>query len=146
MWSYENPYFSYHVSPLSLGIWGFYSIFEIIGLWIIFTKAGKPGWAAIIPVYSLIVLLEVVGKPWWWLLLLFIPCANFIFIIIGCVWINNLLSKSFGQGAGFTLGLIFLGFIFYPILGFGDYAYLGPGGPPVVFGASDYEKPFDINS
>jgi len=145
MWNYDSPYFSYHFSPLTIGIWGFYSIFQIIGLWLIFQKAGKPSWAAIIPFYSLIVLLEVVGKPWWWLLLIFIPCANFILIIIGWVMINNLLSKSFGQGVGFTLGLMFLGFIFYPILGFGSYTYLGPGGTPVNFGSSDYEKPFDIN-
>ena len=117
----------------------------IAAYWKIFTKAGKPGWAAIIPIYNIIVLLEVVGKPWWWLLLIFIPCLNIVFILIGWVWINNLLAKSFGQGVGFTLGLMFLGFIFIPVLGFGSYTYLGPGGPAITFGATDYEKPFDIN-
>lgn len=144
MWNYN--YYNYHPTPAQWGMWAVFSILGIIGLWKIFEKAGKPGWAAIIPIYNIIVLLEVIGKPWWWLLLMFIPCLNVVFILIGWVLVNNLLSKSFGQGIGFTLGLMFLGFIFIPVLGFGNYTYLGPGGIPVTFGATDYEKPFDINS
>jgi hypothetical protein len=140
-----TDYYGFHPSPLQWGSYGIFSILAIVGLWKIFDKAGKPGWAAIIPFYNIIVLLEIVGKPWWWLLLIFIPCANIIFALIGWVWINNLLSKSFGQGTGFTIGLMFLGFIFLPILGLGDYTYLGPGGTPIVFGAGDYEKPFGTN-
>lgn len=119
------------------------AVIEIIGIWKIFTKAGKPGWASLIPIYREILLLEIVGKPWWWIFLLIFPCTSLIFAI----WMINLLSKSFGQGVGFTLGLIFLGFIFYPLLGFGDYQYIGPGGIPLNsgFGAADYQKPFDIN-
>ena len=142
---YSYGYF-YHPSPAVITTWGIFAILQIIGLWKVFTKAGQPGWAAIIPFYNIIVLLQIVGKPWWYLLLIFIPCANFVFIIWGVILINNLLSKSFGQGIGFTLGLIFLSPIFIPILGFGNYTYLGPGGAPVTFGATDYEKPFDINS
>jgi hypothetical protein len=96
----------------------------IVSQWIIFTKAGKPGWACIIPIYNIIVLLQIVGKPWWWLLLMLIPIVNIVLII----WMINLLSKSFGHGVGFTLGLIFLGIIFYPILAFGDSQYKGPAG------------------
>ena len=96
----------------------------IVSFWKIFTKAQKPGWAAIIPIYNIIVLLEIVGKPWWWLLLMLIPFVKIIFAI----WMTNLLSKSFGHGEGFTLGLIFLSIIFYPILGFGDSKYIGPAG------------------
>jgi hypothetical protein len=140
-----NYYNAFRLTPGEWGAYGVFAILGIIGMWKVFEKAGKPGWAAIIPFYNIIVLLEVVGKPWWWLLLIFIPCLNVIFILIGWVMINNLLSKSFGQGVGFTLGLMFLGFIFVPILGFGSYTYLGPGGIPVNFGATDYEKPFDIN-
>jgi hypothetical protein len=99
----------------------------IAAIWRIFEKAGKPGWAAIIPIYNIIILLEIVGKPWWWLLMiLFIPIADIIFAI----WMINLLSKSFGKSEGFTVGLIFLGFIFYPILGFGNAKYKGPAGAP----------------
>ena len=144
--NYSYGYSSYfHPTPLQWGIWSVFGILQIIGLWKVFEKAGKPGWAAIIPFYNIIVLLQVVGRPWWYLLLIFIPCANAVFVIWGIILINNLLSKSFGQGVGFTIGLIFLSFIFLPVLGFGDYRYLGPGGVPASFGAGDYEKPFDIN-
>lgn len=100
-------------------------ILMIISSWKIFTKAGKPGWAIIIPIYNIIVLLEIVGKPWWWLLLMmFVPVVNFIWAI----WTINLLSKSFGKGVGFTLGLLFLGIIFVPVLGLGSAEYKGPAG------------------
>ncbi len=97
----------------------------IISLWKVFEKAGKPGWAAIIPIYNVLILLEIVGKPWWWLLIMmFIPIANIIFAI----WTVNLLSKSFGQGVGFTIGLLLLPIVFYPILGLGSMKYNGPAG------------------
>jgi hypothetical protein len=101
-------------------------ILMIVSMWKIFTKAQKPGWAILIPIYNIIVLLEIIGKPWWWLLLMLIPFVNFIFII----WMMNLLSKSFGHSEGFTVGLIFLSFIFYPILGLGSSKYVGPAGKP----------------
>ena len=66
------------------------SIVLIAAQWKIYTKAGKPGWACIIPIYNLIVLLEIVGKPVWWFLLLLVPCVNIVFY----VWVTNLLSKS----------------------------------------------------
>lgn len=98
----------------------------IAAQWKIYTKAGKPGWACIIPIYNILVLLEIVGKPWWWLLLMLIPLVNFVFFI----WMYNLLSKSFGKSEGFTVGMILLPFIFFPILGFGDAVYQGPAGLP----------------
>jgi hypothetical protein len=120
------------------------SVLVIVGKWKVYEKAGKPGWAAIIPVYTWIVMLEIVGKPIWWIFLFFIPCVNIIFMI----WTINLLSKSYGQSEGFTIGLILLGFIFYPILGFGSYQYLGPsaaeaGGmkPRDPFGPTNYQDP-----
>ncbi len=97
----------------------------IISMWKIFTKAGKPGWACLIPIYSSIVLLQIIGKPWWWLLLIcFVPIANLIFSI----WMINMLSKSFGKSTGFTVGLLLLSFIFIPILGLGSAQYQGPAG------------------
>ncbi|HWZ15374.1 MAG TPA: DUF5684 domain-containing protein [Mucilaginibacter sp.] len=98
------------------------AVITLVGKWKIYEKAGKPGWAALIPVYTWIVMLEIVGKPIWWIFLFFIPCVNIVFMI----WTVNLLSKSFGQTEGFTVGLVLLGFVFYPILGFGTYKYLGP--------------------
>jgi len=102
----------------------FIIIFYIYVYWRIFEKAGKPGWAAIIPIYNTLILLEVVGKPWWWLLLFLIPGVNLIFTI----WMTNLLSLSFGKGVGFTIGLLLLSFIFYPILAFSNAEYKGPAG------------------
>ena len=94
-------------------------IIVIAGMWKTFEKAGKPGWAAIIPIYNIIVLLEIVNKPVWWIILLLIPIVNFVILII----VYHRLSLSFGKGVGFTIGLILLSFIFVPILGFGDATY-----------------------
>jgi predicted CDP-diglyceride synthetase/phosphatidate cytidylyltransferase len=102
-------------------------IFLIAAQWIVYTKAGKPGWAILIPIYNLIVYLEIIGKPWWHLFLLLIPIYGWF--ILPIIWIHKL-SKSFGHGVGFTFGLIFLGFIFLPILAFGSSKYVGPGGVP----------------
>lgn len=96
----------------------------IASQWGIYSKAGKPGWACLIPIYNIIVLLEIVGKPWWWLFLMMIPLLNIIIIF----WTHNLLSKSFGKSEGFTVGLIFLPLIFFPILGFGEPKYQDPAG------------------
>lgn len=126
----------------------------IAGGWKTFEKAGKPGWAFIVPFYNFIVMCEIVGKPLWWVVLLFIPCVNIIFL----VWVTNLMSKSFGQSEGFTVGLVLLGFIFWPLLGFGSqYRYIGPsakeaqgfnnggfGNPNDPF--SGIKNPFDQNN
>jgi hypothetical protein len=101
-------------------------VLMIVSAWKVFTKAQKPGWAILIPIYNIIVMLQIVGKPWWWLLLMLIPFVNIIFAI----WMVNLLSKSFGHGTGFTIGLMLLSFIFYPILGLGESKYIGPAGKP----------------
>ena len=90
-------------------------VFMVAALWKIYAKAGKPGWAAIVPIYNIIVLLEIAGRPGWWIVLMFVPIANFIVSIIVAIDV----AKAFGKGTGFGLGLAFLGPIFYPILGFG---------------------------
>lgn len=94
----------------------------IIGLWKMFEKAGKPGWAALVPIYNIVVMLEIVGRPIWWIILLFIPCVGIIVSVVMCID----LAKSFGKGTGYGLGIVFLGFIFIPMLGFGDAKYIGP--------------------
>ncbi len=96
-------------------------VFVIAGVWKVFTKAGQPGWAAIVPFYNIIVLLQIVGKPLWWLILMLIPVVNLVIAIL--VMIE--LAAKFGKGMGFALGLVFLGFIFFPILGFGSARYQG---------------------
>lgn len=99
-----------------------FAVVVIASIWKVFTKAGKPGWAAIVPIYNIVVLLEITGKPLWWIVLLLIPFVSLIIAILLCVS----LAKCFGKGAGFGLGLALLGFIFFPMLGFGDAKYLGP--------------------
>ena len=102
-----------------------FGLFMLAAMWTVYKKAGKPGWAFLIPIYNWLVLLEIVGKPWWWLLLFCIPGVNLVFII----WAINMLSKSFGKTEGFTIGLMVLPFIFYPILAFSkDITYQGPYG------------------
>ena len=115
-------------------------VFLIAAMWKIFEKAGQEGWKAIIPIYNMYVLLKIVGKPGWWLLLFLIPIVNYVFII----WTYNMLSKSFGKEEGFTVGLVLLGIIFFPILGFGEAKYLGPYGDKAAFDAltlKDFGQP-----
>jgi hypothetical protein len=95
--------------------------FFIFCCWKIFTKAGQPGWAAIIPIYNLYVLLQIVGRPGWWIILMLIPCVNIVVMIL--VYID--LARVFGKDTGFAIGLILLSPIFIPILAFGDAQYQG---------------------
>ena len=96
-------------------------VIEIVGLWYLFVKAGEPGWAAIIPIYNYLIAIKVAGKPWWYILMFLVPIFDLIFYII----ILHGLSKNFGKGSGFTVGLFFFRFIFIPILGFGKSVYIG---------------------
>ncbi len=105
-----------------LGVTAVLGLLLLIATWVIYSKAGKPGWANIIPIYSSIVHIQLVGRPLWWFVMLLIPGVNIYFSIV----LTNDLSKSFGHGVGFTLGLIFLPIIFLPILAFGGSQYVGP--------------------
>jgi hypothetical protein len=116
------------------------AVFMIAAMWKVYEKAGQPGWAAIVPFYNAYVLLKFVGKPGWWLILFLIPIVNYVFII----WTYNMLSKSFGKEEGFTVGLVLLGIVFFPILGFGDAKYIGPYGDKAAFDAAslkDFGQP-----
>lgn len=103
-------------------LYGIVLVFYIYSMWRIYAKAGKPGWAAIIPIYNVLVELEIVGRPWWWLLLTLVPVVN---IVIGVIITLNL-AQVFGKSTGFGIGLIFLPIIFIPILAFGNAKYLAP--------------------
>lgn len=93
----------------------------------IFTKAGEAGWQGFVPIWNTVVLLKITGKPVWWIVLFLIPIVN---VVIG-ILVPHALSLSFGHGAGFTLGLIFLSIIFMLIIAFGSNTYRGPGGAAV---------------
>jgi hypothetical protein len=97
------------------------SMIRYVALWFVFKKAGEPGWAAIIPVYNILIAIKIAGKPWWYILLLLIPIVN---IIIGIMILNGI-SKNFGKGGWFTVGLFFLRVIFLAVLGFGAAQYTG---------------------
>ncbi len=97
------------------------AVVVLAGLWKIYAKAGKPGWAALVPIYNLIVLLDMLRRPWWWILLLLVPLVNVVVVVV----LVNDLARAFGKGIGYTLGLLFLGFIFIPLLGFGSDPFVG---------------------
>lgn len=133
---YDSPAFTFPTGLLAF--YGVLFLIVIISYWKIFEKAGVAGWKAIIPIYNFYVLLKIVGKPGWWLILLIVPIANLVILI----WTYNMLSKSFGKDEGFTVGLILLGFIFFPILAFGSAKYVGPFGNKQAFenhGLKNYE-------
>lgn len=98
-----------------------FTVLMIASAWVIFTKAGKPGWASLIPIYNLIVLLEIVNKPIWWIVLFLIPFVNFV----GAILVSLALAEKFGKSTGFGVGLALLPFVFYPMLAFGDARYRG---------------------
>lgn len=111
-------------------------VLAIVAYWKIFTKAGEAGWKSIIPIWSTIVLLKIVGRPWWWILLLLIPFVNFIIFIV--VMLD--LGKAFAKSTVFSIfGLIIFSVVGYLILGFGDAKYVGPnagGAAPAAPAAS----------
>ena len=100
----------------------------IASMWKVFVKAGEPGWVALVPVYNLVVLLKITGKPMWWLAMFCVPFANFVVIVL--IMIN--LAKCFGKSTGFGVGLLVLGVVFFPMLAFGDAQYQSPGISPLV--------------
>ena len=99
-------------------LWLAVFVLNIVAGWKIYEKAGQPGWASIL-----------------------VPIANVVYAI----WMINMLSKSFGKDEGFTIGLLLLGVVFWPVLGLGDAKYIGPYGDPVAFKAAQSPQ-FDFDS
>ena len=100
-----------------------FSLFMITASWVVFVKADQPGWACLLPIYNVILLLRIAGKPWWWFFLYMVPVVGVVISIIHMI----ALAEAFGKGAGYGIGLFFLGFIFLPLLAFGDAEYSGGG-------------------
>ena len=99
-------------------------VLMVASMWKIFVKANEPGWAAFIPIYNFVILLKICGKPIWWIVLFLIPLVSFVAAIL--IYVS--FAKSFGKSTGFALGIIFLPFIFLPMLAFSDATYQGPAG------------------
>lgn len=97
------------------------AVVVIASMWKLFTKAGKPGWAILVPIYNIIVMLEIINRPLWWFVLMLIPFVNFIVSIIVAIDF----AKAYGKDGGFAIGMILLPFVFYPMLAFGDNHYVG---------------------
>ncbi len=94
------------------------SILMIVSLWKIFKKAGKPGWASIIPIYNIYIMCEIAEKEWWYVLLYCVPFANIYAMIV----LYNGMAKRFGKSGGFVAGMILLPVVFFPMLAFGKDA------------------------
>ena len=103
-------------------LWLAIFVIYIVAMWKVFVKMGQPGWYGIIPIFNFCVIAKLAGKDWWWGLLIIVPCIGWIFGII----LYNELSKLFGKSVVYTIGLIFLPFIFMTMLGFGSAQYQGP--------------------
>jgi hypothetical protein len=100
----------------------------LAGLWKTFEKMGKPGWNGIVPIYNIILILQEVGKPLWWIVLFFIPIVN----VVAAILVMMPFAQKFGKSQAFGIGLALLGFIFFPILGFGDAQYSGAAPAPAA--------------
>jgi hypothetical protein len=101
-------------------------LIAIVAIWRIFTKAGQPGWAVLIPFYNIYVYSQVVKRPGWWMLLYFasiIPVVGSLAVLFVSIIDNLRLAKLFGKSSGFGVGIILLGVVFLPILAFGDADY-----------------------
>jgi hypothetical protein len=118
--------FQYDIPPVWFFIPIFFSlviaVFYVFCMWKLFTKAGKPGWAALIPIYNTLVHLEILGRVWFWLLLMFIPGVNLVIFVVMMLD----LAKVFGKDTSFGCLLILFPFVMIPILALGDAKYLGP--------------------
>ena len=115
----QQTYAAQGLSTTTLIICLLIAVFYVYVMWRIFEKAGKPGWAAIIPIYNAIVILQIAGKPVWWIFLYLIPLLNIVIAVI----VTVAFARNFGKSGWFAIGLILFGFIFYPILAFGDAQY-----------------------
>jgi hypothetical protein len=109
-------------------VWCTLLLIMVASSWIVFQKAGKPGWHSIIPFLNLYDMLRIAGRPGWWLVLFLVPLVNIIVVVL----VSIDMARRFGKGTGFGLGLAFLSPIFYPILAFSDARYDGSLAPTPI--------------
>lgn len=94
----------------------------IAGMWKTFAKAGEPGWAALIPIYNVIVLLKIAGHPPVRVIFWMIPIVGIYFQIVDTLDF----VRSYGRDIGTLLLLLLMPLIGWPVLGFGSAQYVGP--------------------
>jgi len=126
-----NTVFDEELLVIFAGIWGVLmllslalSVFMIICIWKVYVKAGKPGWASIVPIYNIWVLFEMTGFNGALSLLVLIPFVGTIIIAVLSIISNFRLAKCFGKDIGFGIGLWLLNPIFMAILAFDDSDYI----------------------
>lgn len=118
------------------------SIFFVVAMWKVFVKAGKPGWAALIPIYNIYIMCEIAEKEWWYILLLCVPILNIYAMFV----IYDGIAKKFGKTTGFTIGMMFLPYIFFPILAFGKNNNVESTTQPVANENADINNNYVANS
>ncbi len=96
--------------------------FLIVSYWKVYTKAGEPGWGALVPFYNLYLYCKIAGRPGWWWVLLMVPLVN---IVVGIIVAIDF-ARAFGKSTGFGVGLWILSPVFVPILAFGPAKYTKP--------------------
>ena len=118
------------------------SIFFVVAMWKVFVKAGKPGWAALIPIYNIYIMCEIAEKEWWYILLLCVPILNIYAMFV----IYDGIAKKFGKTTGFTIGMMFLPYIFFPILAFEKNNNVESTTQPVANENADINNNYVANS
>lgn len=103
----------------SFVVWAVFTLIMVVSQWKVFSKAGQPGWASLVPIYNIyIIVVEIAKKDMMWFLLsLFIPFAIIVPLMD--------MAEKFGKSRAYGLGLAFLWPIFWPMLAFGSATYQG---------------------
>jgi len=144
VYNYDYYYYGYNEPTVSLFSGAFLVMwiiilliyaFNVVCMWKVFTKAGKPGWASLIPIYNMVVLLQITELPMWYIALLFIPVGNVIALFM--IYIE--LAHRFGKSTGFGIGLALLSPIFMAILAFSKDAKF-QGSQVVINKQTDYNQ------
>lgn len=126
MYDYPTTTTTAVYDPVTSIFWLAFVVLLVVALWKVFTKAGRPGWASIVPIYNTYILLKIAGRPGWWLLLLLIPFVNIVVYLIVSIDV----AKAFGKSSAFgVIGLFFFSAIGYLMLGFGKATYQGGSAP-----------------
>jgi hypothetical protein len=87
----------------------------------VLARAGKRWWVGLVPVLNVLVLLRVIGRPLWWFVLLVVPLVGIAVWAIICLGV----AESFGHGLPYTIGLVFLPFVFATLIWLGPGVYTG---------------------
>ena len=120
-------------------------VFYLVCIWKIFVKAGQPGWAALIPIYNLYIMLKIINKPAWWLVVIFagfIPVVGSLIVLAWGIILALEIGRKFGKSNGFSIIALWLfSFVGYPILAFGSAKYDANAAPVTTFLTSTGTSP-----